>query len=147
MKTMLSCCLFCVKTTWNSVWGYLLGKSHSLISKLFFQMQRPYYLLVTRGEVHDCCLTVYQEAFKPQCWVCSRPAAPLFILTHWQCWELAPAICQMLVQSTLAGNQASFCSILLWWRLWLLIHTSRFLALHFHDYSTAAGKTTLSNTQ
>lgn len=72
-------------------------KCHRLISKLLFQMQRSYYLLVTHGEVHDCCLTVYQEAFKPQCWFCSQPAAPLFILTHWQCWEFSssymPNVC------------------------------------------------------
>ena len=27
------------------------------------QTKRPYYLMVTHGEVHDCCLTKFQEAF------------------------------------------------------------------------------------
>lgn len=71
----------------------------------------------------------------------------LFILTHSQCGELAPAISQMFVQDwplwleTKPNFKVLFCALnLLLWKLLLWIHTCVFLATCLPDhYWTVAG--------
>lgn len=111
-------------------------KCHCLSSKPL--LQRPDYLPVACGEVHDCCLTEYQEAFiHGDDFARSPLAAPLFILTHLEWWELTPAIIQMLARSWALWLRSKanfkspfFCFLILSWQQCLAALPRIFWALH-----------------
>lgn len=60
---MLSCCLVCVKKQLKIPFKNPHCEKPQPQFKAFRPNARPYYLGVTHSEVHDCCLTKYQEAF------------------------------------------------------------------------------------